>query len=1572
MTHKQMKLKLVAATVLLAILQLHAANDYLITWISPPTKIDTATNIRIDYTKLNPVAKDSVTIYFGAQTGGGIPANYPYKASFVFKIDTATLRSGIDTDSAVKLKADSLYNRKGATYTDGAYYTPAAHSGDIPANRSIFIRPFHQDGINGVKTMSAGRFYFIVKGKDGGVSQEAQLIVETREAATITSPKGTITSMQPIFKWNPVAGVPYYHLLLSDQPINITENGLSNASFIWQAIVPGSEIQYGAPDPSGLFPLPPPLAPGVGYQWLVLNNYGNQKEYTSFNALPIPSNFTIQGSLSGLTAPDSSKMITKGDGRVLNSFYDSLGSLYHADSFMVGEGDSANLTFSWNSISHPDKNLYRVYLYNIVFDPSTNSDAAVVVWTKSTTDTSVTINAKSFLASSVMHVWKVFVENTSGAGVVSDKKAFFYADTSPKAIIRYRSYERVGDTDSIVIKFANVTITPLSGGGLPIDLPTDINGYGSKTVQYGNYRVLINPSGYRSDTRDVVVSELTPDTTLTFVLTPYPAQFFGTVVDSGTPVGDATVEAISSTGDTVKCNTDASGSFSLPVDAGDWLVTASKLGYRRSSPPLSFSPTHGQSVSTGAINISRFTTVISGTVRNSMNNAPIINATVTLRRGGNLIGERRTTDAGYYSFSVEPASGYSITVSKQGFSSANRNNITLTTNIVYNAVLSSSTGSLSGTVFVTSNSVSSGSSSFVTNGRQAVLITAVDSLNDTVATTESSRGDNTYLFTLVPGNYKLYLSGNSIVPDSVASIEIVANTTANRNIYLKEYGRIIGKVFALSGSVNNAVTVTASNSSGAVRTAISSASTGGYTINNLTAGNWRVKFSKVGFATDSAQFTIVDTTLSGGAKALTSRYAGTDSLEAGNLSLSFSMAILDSSIVSDSSQIVRLIYPTAQNIKYGTSLSNLGTGLYRFGTRVSFGTANILNVDSLGKNLQTDGDTIRFKHPFRYLNRAVADTTPPGDSIDVSIVVRGDGYSGASVIPFSPAIYFRDQSANSWNSSSNATISDSTITFRILPSNDNSNMVFYFDVKASQGTDTIKWSNRLTPYSLFVPPTSGIKFVTVFPASWSSATPATLPWRTTTSFTVLCQDGSFAPRTPSQIRWTAVNRSGVITFSGLSSATLTATVTGDSALINESTVDSVLCIVTLDGSRDTTVKTYFRIIKKSVDLLVVTSSSPSIAANQQASFIVAGLNSESGELFQTQGSWSTTTPFNAPYGINSTGTFRSPPNYIGTVGIRVEAFGKRAIYQLPVIHQIKAGDSTFAYNASNIAGAGLLLGFGSSVYPQGVGRDIGLSSTSPEDLPVLKAVSSLGEVISPVYKLELGNSSSAKPYAPFAVTIKIPENYRGKSIFPAVWNQRKTKWDTIPDYLIKSLDATRYPLSKANHFTADSRAAYIMFSTRHLGILDDGNGTEGEYALLNVSDKFGVAELKVGPNPFSPLVISRDSAGNRWQGLRIEFFVNSDESPQSYSEVQILNMEGNVINNRLMTKEETVSEGFKNLYSLDTKGGFYGRRTIKRVYIWDGYTSGGRACRNGRYLVRIRATDGIKTEYRTIPVTLFK
>ena len=144
-----------------------------------------------------------------------------------------------------------------------------------------------------------------------------------------------------------------------------------------------------------------------------------------------------------------------------------------------------------------------------------------------------------------------------------------------------------------------------------------------------------------------------------------------------------------------------------------------------------------------------------------------------------------------------------------------------------------------------------------------------------------------------------------------------------------------------------------------------------------------------------------------------------------------------------------------------------------------------------------------------------------------------------------------------------------------------------------------------------------------------------------------------------------------------------------------------------------------------------------------------------------------------------------------------------------------------------------------------------------------------------------------------------------------------------------------------------------------------------ESALRAASEESGIHGLKVGPSPFSPFVTASDEAGRTWQGVRIEFDVSSSHSNAVASEVQIYNVQGNLVRKRMPT--QTLSDdGFAGLYSLSATGAFFGDRTLRRVYIWDGRNDQGRLCRNGRYFVRIFIDDSADKTFKTIPVVLFK
>lgn len=215
---------------------------------------------------------DSGILYFDRSPGGAKITNYRYHVT--------------------KFCVDSQQN--GAILVQDNIYL-----GGTPPKRGIQFRPMDQTG------MGVGTFYYVIAfktkllGKDTVLtSNELQMIVESKDAVTAIGPTGDITQLTPTFSWEANPGVPYYHVILSDEPLKIDTAGgmnISGLSIIWQAITTQTQMVYGAPDPSGTITAsPPPLSPGQSYSWVVLNNYGNHPAYTS-TKYGLPKTFTILG-----------------------------------------------------------------------------------------------------------------------------------------------------------------------------------------------------------------------------------------------------------------------------------------------------------------------------------------------------------------------------------------------------------------------------------------------------------------------------------------------------------------------------------------------------------------------------------------------------------------------------------------------------------------------------------------------------------------------------------------------------------------------------------------------------------------------------------------------------------------------------------------------------------------------------------------------------------------------------------------------------------------------------------------------------------------------------------------------------------------------------------------------------------------------------------------------------------------------------------------------------------------------------------------------------------------------------
>jgi hypothetical protein len=143
--------------------------------------------------------------------------------------------------------------------------------------------------------------------------------------------------------------------------------------------------------------------------------------------------------------------------------------------------------------------------------------------------------------------------------------------------------------------------------------------------------------------------------------TPGSGTISGQVVDSQThnPIVAATV-SLSPSGATTL--TDTNGNFSLTVAAGTYTVTASAATYNSASQTVTVNGGQRQTVSFKLTSITAYGD-IAGTVVDSLTQAPIVGATVSLSNG--LV---RVTDLnGNFSYTIVLNGSYTLTVSALGY-----------------------------------------------------------------------------------------------------------------------------------------------------------------------------------------------------------------------------------------------------------------------------------------------------------------------------------------------------------------------------------------------------------------------------------------------------------------------------------------------------------------------------------------------------------------------------------------------------------------------------------------------------------------------------------------------------------------------------------------------------------------------------------------------------------------------------------------------------------------------------------------------------------------------------------------
>ncbi|MDQ7065329.1 MAG: carboxypeptidase regulatory-like domain-containing protein [candidate division KSB1 bacterium] len=650
---------------------------------------------------------------------------------------------------------------------------------------------------------------------DEYASSEFQIIIEAQNAPDVIAPLGTVTDPTPVFQWQPVDGVPYYHIVVSDQPVEITEdaNGqttVKGANIIWQAITPNTSIRYGDVDPSGFFNAtngtPPPLMTGLTYNFMVLNNYGNHPAFTS----------EVQGSVnefvvdipSNLSPP---KLVAPAD-----------------SSLITGE----TITFQWDEV--PGAVNYKVS----VFEQKTENGSTVSfpVWETTTSNTLVDFPAGSYLINST-YIWKVLAWDEAGGGVQSENFMFSYATTVATLKVRTKT------TSGAYLPRVEVTVTPIEGSADIVPLVTDNTGYAIKVLRDGTYQLTARKDGYETTTVDAVLA-VDPypdspdgDTIVEIVLPESPASITGRAYNVATGVGvaNATVIATNTTsGDQKTVSTDADGNFLIGVSSGTWDVYAKKTGYLASATQT-VTVEAGSSVNLGAnaLGLTLNQGTLSGVVKTTTGKA-LQGATVTAYTGSDTV-ITKTAANGSYQFTLTGGT-WTVKAEKTGYVSPSPQSKTVPANGVATADFS---------LTARANLVTG----YVTDGNKSIpnaTVTATPDAGTPVSTTTNNLGQ--YSLSLGSGTFTLSASKSGYTNQADVQVSLTVGETVSGVDFtlVPNPSSISGRV--TTDGVNGVAGATVTNGTVSAVTT----STGNFTL-SLPEGTHTLYATKPGYATSESQ-----------------------------------------------------------------------------------------------------------------------------------------------------------------------------------------------------------------------------------------------------------------------------------------------------------------------------------------------------------------------------------------------------------------------------------------------------------------------------------------------------------------------------------------------------------------------------------------------------------------------------------------------------------------------------------------------------------------------------------------------
>ena len=1484
MTSTKRTKTLAAATVLCLSWVALGQTDYVLTDF-PIAAVAIDSVITVKWAASRPVSTDSGDLYLSR-----VPMGSSIAGRFKVVVSDPTLRV--------------LYNER----TSGT-----------PPQRRITFRPSNQAEIG------PGVYYYIVAHvvKQAGVavdtfcSNELQLIIESPNPTELLSPSDTITDLTPTFTWNPNPGVPYYHLILSDEKIGVDSSSggfsIQGLSIVWQAITANTQIVYGAPDPSGTITAsPPPMSPGQTYSVIVLNNYGNHPAYTS-TKFGLPKLFTIKGDT--LKAPRNCTPI----GQSLSA---------------------SSIRFKWTNLDVARANTYKVYIY--VASKMDIVDAQMVVWENEVTagsfagsDTGfIDVNAGSVLTQN-HYTWKVIAVDNKGAGRAGDTTSFDY--TAPTGKIRLVTCEKIvsgATTINMNVAAVEVQVEVLDGSlEKPLLFYTDNNGRLSRDRPVGTYRLTAVKRGFDRLTKTVSVTTTeAPEDTL-WLQRPE-ATVFGSILDrSGVGIDLARVTGVSERGDTVRAETDRYGSFVMSCYGADWVIRSAKSGYIPSSG-REVTVVAGTSLAYGTDTLARVPFTLSGIVRND-DAQPIIGANVKLLRDGLVVGEvPSTSQTGAYAFSLQ-SGRYTLSGTKTGFQTAQQTldiSSSRNVNLVMSAGAALITGYVYGRTWVSGDTV------------RAPIPGAIIHFGRihgrTVADTFSATADVTY------GDYRISLPGNdtfavwseAIGFASDSRVDTIATRPGVTETYhdnLRGLAMIAGTV-TLSGVGVGGVEISLTDlASGGLVASASSQANGYFEMRGIRDGTFRIGGGKQGLALSGVD--PGDTVVVGNGRPDANLFALT--MVAGNKTVKFSVVDGNGNPVSGS---VKVQSPQRTTLAIGGSLTQASGGAYSIVVDATSDT--LLDLSRCGF---TVGDTAT--------SYTASLALPVSHRAPDSVVFRDDSVSLQlrSTVPLdSVRLFYRTATASVYSSITR--LSPGLIdSIRFVPPGDGRDMVYYF--QAFAGALTYGYASET--HRTYVAPNTKLTKLGIVPGADDTVRLAREYNATFSFFTyyssAFIPKGDFDGR---NVRWAFRDGNGrgcsLDQITGLTTSVLT----GRDSTVATSPVELTASVprALVRSGVDTMVSVFIQVVNGTFDSVRIRRVDPNTpnpvttAPGDRAEFAAEGSNA-AGRVFTITPQWSIA-PTKA--GTLSSGVFVPNSKFAGWVHVTASTGGMSGEYNhnasnpalsgIPVRRVItprSVRDTVENYDGCRVIFPGNFLNSGETALLS-IAKPV-LNNPIERGVDSLKVIGSaydIDELNGVQFRFQSGDSMQISLAAPAGYGRRVLNG--GRNFVLGYWDDDSLAWSPLSGCVASVVGPD----------------TMLTASVRHLS----------RYAMMSMPSK-AVQVFTVWPNPFSPYVRPAVTATETQPQLGTHISFEPGTQVRDV-QVRIYTTTGDLV----WAVNQT---GAKQGQRVDVWWNGKANDGDVSIDTWNrGYENAGdRMCRNGRYFVVLVLKDinGKKRQYMK-PVILFK